>query len=397
MNPDLRRLQPYPFEKLRALLQGVRPNPAYSSILLSLGEPKHPTPAFICQALADHLTGLSTYPPTIGKEDLRRAIAAWLLRRYRLSAIDHQTQVIPTLGSREAIFALAQVVIDPSARNPVAVLPNPFYQIYEGAILLAGASPHYINTVAEHGFRMDLGAVPESVWARTQLVFTCSPGNPTGHVMSLEEWQELFELSDRYGFVVAADECYSEIYLDNARPPLGALEAAQLLGRSDFRRLVSLGSLSKRSNAPGMRSGYAAGDVAIIKDFTLYRTYNGSAMSPAIQAASQAAWEDEAHVLENRRLYREKFAAVYDVLNPVLPLVRPDATFYYWVETPMPDTDFAVRLFRDYRVTVLPGSLLAREAGGINPGRNHVRIALVAAFAECIEAAQRVRNFVSDL
>jgi N-succinyldiaminopimelate aminotransferase len=397
MNPRLSLLQPYPFEKLRALFQGITPNPALTPIVLSIGEPKHPTPPFICQALADNLAGLASYPATLGKEELRRTIAEWLMRRYRLAHIDHQTQIIPTLGSREALFALAQVVVDPSDAGALVVCPNPFYQIYEGAALLAGARPYFVNEVEADGFRSNYAAIPEDIWRRTRLVFTCSPANPTGRVMTLEEWRTLFGLSQRYGFVIAADECYSEIYHDNTRPPLGALEAAQLLGIERCERLVVLGSLSKRSNVPGMRSGFAAGDPAIISAFTLYRTYHGSAMSPAVQAASNAAWQDEAHVIDNRRQYREKFLSFRDIVEPELPVTLPEAAFYYWARTPIPDTEFARNLYRDYHVTVLPGSLLAREAHGINPGTNYVRIALVPVVSECNDAAMRIKQFVKNL
>ena len=397
MNPNLSLLQPYPFEKLRALLSGTTPNPALAPIVLSIGEPKHTTPAFICRALADNLQGLSSYPATLGKEELRRTIAGWLQQRFRLPQLDHQTQVIPTLGSREAIFALTQAVIDPSRPEPLVVCPNPFYQIYEGAAVLAGARPYFLNALSANGFRVDYESVPDAIWRRVQLVYTCSPGNPTGNVMNLHEWERLFDLSERHGFVIAADECYSEIYIDNAKPPLGALEAAHQLGRLDFARLVSLGSLSKRSNVPGMRSGYAAGDAALIRQFFLYRTYHGSAMSPAIQSASQAAWADEAHVLENRRMYREKFAAFHAILAPSLPLDLPDAAFYFWARTPIPDEDFTRKLFRDHNVTLLPGSYLAREAHGVNPGSHYVRIALVPTLAECTEAARRIGDFVHQL
>ena len=397
MNPDLALLQPYPFEKLRALFKDITPNPALPAIALSIGEPKHPTPPFICDALADNLSGLSRYPLTLGSESLRAAIAAWLKRRYDLNAIDANTQVIPTLGSREAIFALAQTIIDRSKPGATVICPNPFYQIYEGAALLAGAQPYFINNVVENNFRFDVSTVPSDVWARTQLVYACSPANPTGKVMSLDEWEQLFNLSARYGFVVISDECYSEIYLDNANPPLGALEAAQALGFGDYARLVVMGSLSKRSNVPGMRSGYTAGDAAILKQFALYRTYHGSAMSPAVQAASEIAWKDEAHVIENRRLYREKFRAFYDIVNLVLPLSMPDAAFYFWVKTPIADTEFARRLYQDQHVTVLAGSYLGRVAHGVNPGENYVRLAMVSPLNECIEAAHRIVNFVKSL
>ena len=397
MNPDLDRLQPYPFEKLRGLFKDTTPNPALSAIALAIGEPKHPTPPLITDALADNLGGLARYPLTLGSESLRASIAAWLKRRYDLNQIDPHTQVVPTLGSREAIFSLAQTIIDRGKPGATVICPNPFYQIYEGAALLAGATPYFINNVADNNFRYDVSAVPEAVWARTQLVYACSPANPTGKVMSLEEWEQLFNLSDRYGFVIVSDECYSEIYLDNANPPLGALEAAQALGLDGYARLVAMGSLSKRSNVPGMRSGYAVGDAAILKQFTLYRTYHGSAMGPAVQAASEVAWKDEAHVIENRRLYREKFRAFYDIVHPVLPLVMPDASFYFWVKTPIADTEFARRLYQDQHLTVLAGSYLGRVAHGINPGENYVRLAMVSPLNECIEAAHRMTNFIQSL
>ena len=397
MNPDLDRLQPYPFEKLRGLFKDTTPNPALSAIALAIGEPKHPTPPLITDALADNLSGLARYPLTLGSESLRATIAAWLKRRYDLNQIDPHTQVVPTLGSREAIFSLAQTIIDRGKPGATVICPNPFYQIYEGAALLAGATPYFINNVADNNFRYDVSAVSEAVWARTQLVYACSPANPTGKVMSLEEWEQLFNLSDRYGFVIVSDECYSEIYLDNANPPLGALEAAQALGLDGYARLVAMGSLSKRSNVPGMRSGYAVGDAAILKQFTLYRTYHGSAMGPAVQAASEVAWKDEAHVIENRRLYREKFRAFYDIVHPVLPLVMPDASFYFWVKTPIADTEFARRLYQDQHLTVLAGSYLGRVAHGINPGENYVRLAMVSPLNECIEAAHRMTNFIQSL
>ena len=397
MNPDLDRLQPYPFEKLRGLFKDTTPNPALSAIALAIGEPKHLTPPLIIDAMADNLGGLARYPLTLGSESLRATIAAWLKRRYDLNQIDPHTQVVPTLGSREAIFSLAQTIIDRGKPGATVICPNPFYQIYEGAALLAGATPYFINNVADNNFRYDVSAVPEAVWARTQLVYACSPANPTGKVMSLEEWEQLFNLSDRYGFVIVSDECYSEIYLDNANPPLGALEAAQALGLDGYARLVAMGSLSKRSNVPGMRSGYAVGDAAILKQFTLYRTYHGSAMGPAVQAASEVAWKDEAHVIENRRLYREKFRAFYDIVHPVLPLVMPDASFYFWVKTPIADTEFARRLYQDQHLTVLAGSYLGRVAHGINPGENYVRLAMVSPLNECIEAAHRMTNFIQSL
>jgi N-succinyldiaminopimelate aminotransferase len=395
MNPRLARLQPYPFQKLAALFAGTEPNAAYRHVTLSIGEPKHPTPDFIKVALTANLNGLASYPPTLGSPQLREAISGWIARRYGVPAPDPKSQVLPVLGSREALFAFAQAVIDPVAGVTV-VLPNPFYQIYEGAALLAGAEPQFLNAVPEKGFASDPEQLPEAVWQRTALLYVCSPGNPTGRVMTLEEWRRLFDLSDRHGFIIASDECYSEIYFDGAAP-LGSLEAARRLGRTDYRRLVMFSSLSKRSNVPGMRSGFVAGDAAVLAEFLKYRTYHGSAMSPAVQAASAAAWMDESHVVENRRLYAEKFAAVVPLLREVMPVSMPDASFYLWLETPIADTEFAKRLYQHYNVTVLPGSYLAREAHGINPGRNRVRVALVAPTAECVDAAGRLRAFMASI
>lgn len=395
MNPDLQRLQPYPFQKLAALFRDVTPNPAYRAISLSIGEPKHATPQLIRDALKNNLDGLANYPTTAGSDALRATIADWLSRRYAVPAPDFKTQVLPVNGSREALFAFAQTVIDHTRPDPVVVCPNPFYQIYEGAAFLAGATPFFLNTLPEDNYALNYSQLPTDVWQRTQLIYVCSPGNPNGHVMPLSEWQTLFEMSDRYGFVIASDECYSEIYTDT--PPLGALQAAQQLGRSDYRNLVVFSSLSKRSNVPGMRSGFVAGDARVIEKFTLYRTYHGSAMNPAIQAASIAAWNDEAHVIENRKLYAEKFERVVEILKPVLPVSQPDAAFYLWLRTPIADTAFAQGLYRDYNVTVLPGSFLARTAQGINPGENFVRLALVAGTDETVEAAQRIAKYTSEL
>ena len=397
MNPQLDKLQSYPFQKLTALLDGVKPDAALKPISLYIGEPKHPTPEFIKQALIDNLGGLASYPPTVGGLDLRTAIAEWIARRYGVPAPDPQTQVIPVNGSREALFALAQAVIDPTRTDPVVVCPNPFYQIYEGAALLARATPRFLNQRAVDNYRFRPEDLPDDVWRRTQLIFVCSPGNPTGSVLQLADWKALFALSDRHGFVIAADECYSEIYFDEAQPPLGALQAAQQLGRTDYARLIVLSSLSKRSNVPGMRSGFVAGDAAIMKKFLLYRTYHGCAMSPPFHAASVAAWRDEAHVVENRRLYREKFDAVFRILKPVMTVEMPDAAFYLWPETPVSDTEFTRRLYAQQAVSVLPGSYLARDAQGVNPGAGRVRIALVASTGECVEAAQRIRTFVQSL
>lgn len=397
MNPLLSKLQPYPFERLRQLVADVTPHPGYAPISLGIGEPKHATPAFIQQTLADALgTGLASYPATGGDPALREACASWLQARYGVR-VNPATQVLPVLGTREALFALAQTVIDPTRPGATVVCPNPFYQIYEGAALLAGATPHYVASDPARNFAPRWDQVPDEVWARTQLVYVCSPGNPTGAVMPLDEWKMLFELSDRHGFVIASDECYSEIYF-RADAPLGGLEAAVKLGRDDFRRLIMLTSLSKRSNVPGMRSGFVAGDASLVKPFLLYRTYHGSAMSPAVQAASVAAWGDEAHVIENRRLYREKFERVTPMLEQVMDVRLPDAAFYLWAGVPeawnSSDTQFARELLAQYNVAVLPGSYLAREVGGHNPGRGRVRMALVADTAECVEAAERIVQFI---
>ncbi len=396
MNPRLSRLQPYPFERLRHLLAGVAPNPSLAPINLSIGEPKHPTPRFILDAMAEGAAGVANYPTTIGAPALREAIAAWLSRRHG-APIDAATQVLPVLGSREALFAFGQTAIDASRVGATVVMPNPFYQIYEGSALLAGATPYCVNADPARGFAPAWDEVPDAVWARTQLVYVCSPDNPTGRVTTPDEWARLFALSDRHGFVVAADECYSEIYFDEAKPPVGALSAAHKLGRGGFPRLVSIGSLSKRSNVPGMRSGYIAGDAALIRAFLLYRTYHGSAMSPAVAAASIAAWNDEAHVRANRARYAAKFAALQPRLAPALPCAMPDAAFYLWARTPIDDADFARRLLAEKAVTVLPGSYLARDAHGSNPGRRRIRIALVAEEAECAEAVARIASFAATL
>jgi N-succinyldiaminopimelate aminotransferase len=401
MNPLLDRLQPYPFARLRQLLAGVTPNSSLRPISLGLGEPKHPTPEFIKTALTQALDGLANYPATGGEPRLREAFAGWLARRYGLQ-VDAATQVLPVNGSREALFSFAQTVIDPS-RPAVVVCPNPFYQIYEGAALLAGAEPFYAPVDAARNFAVDWDRVPEDVWRRTQLLIVCSPGNPTGAVMPLAEWEKVFALSDRHGFVVASDECYSEIYFRD-EPPLGGLEAAMKLGRTGFPRLVSFTSLSKRSNVPGMRSGFVAGDAQILQKFLLYRTYHGSAMSPVVQAASTAAWSDEKHVVENRALYRRKFAEVTPLLSEVMDVQLPDAAFYLWAGVrpgrngsgPASDTEFARELYAQYNVTVLPGSYLARDTATGNPGAGRVRMALVADTAECLEAAQRIVTFIQS-
>ncbi len=405
MNSLLSKLQPYPFERLRALTEHITPNPSLRPISLGLGEPRHATPALIEQAMVAGLKGLSVYPPTAGSPVLRQAFASWLQRRYGV-AVDAATQVLPVGGSREALFAIAQTVVDASRPGATVVCPNPFYQIYEGAALLAGAEVAFANSDPARNFAADWGQIDEATWARTQLLYVCSPGNPTGAVMPLAEWARLFALSDRYGFVIASDECYSEIYFRD-EPPLGGLEAAAKLGRSDFKNLISFTSLSKRSNVPGLRSGFVAGDAQIIQNFLRYRTYHGSALGPVVQAASLAAWNDEAHVVANRALYRTKFAQVTPVLAEVLDVALPDAGFYLWAGLPAhngrpgDDIGFAQRLLAQYNVSVLPGSLLAREAGrganlhnpGHNPGSGRIRMALVAGTDECLEAAHRIADF----
>jgi N-succinyldiaminopimelate aminotransferase len=401
MNPLLDKLHPYPFEKLRLLFEQVTPAPEYKAISLGMGEPKHPTPKFIEQALADNLAGLAVYPTTIGSPEMRAAIASWLERRYNLPKLNPATQVLPVNGSREALFALAQAVIDKDAKSLV-VSPNPFYQIYEGAAYLAGAEPYFINSDPARNFGCDYDSIPAEVWQRVALLFVCSPGNPTGAVLSLTDWENLFALSERYNFIIAADECYSEIY--QGEPPLGAMEAAHQLGLATidkpYARLVVFSSLSKRSNVPGMRSGFVAGDADVLKKFLLYRTYDGGAMSLSVQAASIAAWNDETHVEQNREQYRAKFNAITPLLKEVLDVELPDAGFYLWADvsrTGLSDTEFAQRLYAEYNVTVLPGSYLAREAHGVNPGRNRIRMALVAETAEGLEAAQRIVQFCKSL
>ena len=403
MNPLLSRLQPYPFERLRRLFADITPNPDLRPISLGIGEPKHAAPAFLKQALAAALdTGLSSYPATAGEPALREACAAWVQRRYGV-AVNPATQVLPVNGSREALFAFAQTVIDPNRPGATVVFPNPFYQIYEGAALLGGAEPFYVASDPARNFAADWDSVPAEVWARTQLLYVCSPGNPAGAVMPLDEWRKLFELSDRHGFVIASDECYSEIYFREGADaaPLGGLQAAATLGRHDFKNLIMLTSLSKRSNVPGLRSGFVAGDAALIKSFLLYRTYHGSAMGPAVQRASIAAWNDEAHVVDNRALYRQKFERVTPILASVMNVALPDAGFYLWAEVPPHvcggrDEAFTCELLAQYNVAVLPGSYLAREANGVNPGAGRVRMALVAGVDECVEAAERIKAFIQS-
>jgi len=397
MNPNLALLQPYPFQKLSALFKGITPSPAHSPVSLSIGEPKHAAPAFIQQVLKDNLSGLARYPATAGSSELRRSIGDWLIRRHHLEHLNADSQVVPVNGSREALFAFAQCVVDATRPDALVAMPNPFYQIYEGAALLAGAQPRFLNLEAHANFRMNFAQLTHEEWQRTQLLYVCSPGNPTGAVMNLEDWRALFAHAEKYDLVIASDECYSEIYFDEANPPLGGLQAAQLLGRKDYRRVVAFGSLSKRSNVPGMRSGFVAGDAAILERFLLYRTYHGCAMNPAVQMASEAAWRDEAHVVENRRAYRAKFEAAIQTLGSVTQVSMPDAAFYLWLRTPIDDCEFARQLHQRYNVTVLPGSYLAREAHGANPGARFVRAALVAEFDECMEAIKRLKQFFQEM
>ena len=399
MNPNLSHLQAYPFERLRQLFASVTPNAAYRAISLGIGEPRHATPELIktayCNAIMGNEGALASYPATAATPALRESMARWMARRYGVE-VNPATQILPINGSREALFAFAQTVIDAGktpGQTPQVVCPNPFYQIYEGAALLAGAQPYFAPSLPERNFAVDWDSVPEAVWSQTQLLYVCSPGNPAGAVMPQAEWNKLLALSDRFGFVIASDECYSEIYF-RPEAPLGALQACVAAGRPDFRNVLVFTSLSKRSNVPGMRSGFCAGDAALVKQFLLYRTYHGSAMSPVVQAASIAAWDDEAHVVENRRLYQEKFARVTPILADVLDVKLPDAGFYLWAGVKGTDTDFARDLLAQYNVTVLPGSYLAREAHGHNPGAGRIRMALVAETEECVEAAQRIRQFV---
>jgi len=397
MNPDLSRLQPYPFERLARLFAGLTVPAGLTPIALSIGEPRHATPGFITEEIITHLHGLAQYPTTRGRAELREAIAAWLTRRFRLPAtsLDPEQHILPVNGTREALFAFAQCVLDRAA-DPIVLMPNPFYQIYEGAALLGGAAPWFLNTTAATGYRPDFDSVPAAIWSRCQLVYICTPGNPTGAVMGIPELQHLIQLADRHEFVIASDECYSEIYPDEAAPPPGLLQAAATMGRDDFRRCLVFHSLSKRSNAPGMRSGFVAGDARLISDFLRYRTYHGCAMPPATQAASIRAWQDEQHVIDNRTRYREKFTAVLDILSPVLAVRRPDAGFYLWPETPADDCVFASDLLTQQNVSVLPGSYLSRRAAGSNPGENHVRMALVAPLEDCSEAAQRIKSYLAS-
>ena len=400
MNQFLQQLHPYPFEKLAALKHGIQPPSDKAHIAMSIGEPKHATPGFIQETLLQHFEGLAQYPTTKGLPELRQAIAAWVSRRFDInaSAVDAETQILPVNGTREALFSFVQAVVNTSGETkPVVVMPNPFYQIYEGAALLAGAEPYYVNTLAENAYLPDFTRVPDEIWQRCQLVFICSPGNPTGAVADLASHQQLLALAERYDFIIASDECYTELYDDEALPPQGLLQSAWTLGNAEFKRCVIFQSLSKRSNAPGLRSGFVAGDAQIMKAFLQYRTYHGCPMPVPTQYASIAAWQDEDHVRQNRQLYREKFSAFIKILQDVCEIQRPPASFYIWLKTPGSDTEFARDLFAQQNVTVLPGSYLSREAQGINPGAGYVRIALVAPVEECVAAAERIKFFINSL
>ncbi|MEM6580206.1 MAG: succinyldiaminopimelate transaminase [Pseudomonadota bacterium] len=396
MNPTLQMLQPYPFQRLRALFSDVEANPAKPAISLSIGEPKHSPPAMVLDAIGNNLSELARYPATLGLPELRQTIANWLQRRFRLKSIDWSQQVLPVNGTREALFAFAQTVVRPNSQALV-LSPNPFYQIYEGAALLAGAGLHYLNCTAENGFIPDFDKVSDDIWDRCQLLYLCTPGNPTGALLTLEQMQHLIKLSRDHDFIIASDECYSEIYFDEHAPPPGLLQASDAMGESDFRNCVVFHSLSKRSNLPGLRSGFVAGDADILKRFALYRTYHGCAMPLHHQLGSIAAWEDETHVVENRKLYREKFASVLKILQPTVDVAAPEAGFYLWPRLESSDTEFAQTLYATQNVSVLPGSFLAREADGINPGAHRLRLALVAEPALCVEAAERIVSCLNSL
>jgi N-succinyldiaminopimelate aminotransferase len=401
MNSRLAGLQPYPFQKLTELIRGLTPPPGKTPIRLSLGEPQHAAPPFVLEALTANQAGLSHYPVTMGSAELRRSIAAWATRRFGLGrvALDPERHVLPAAGTREALFSIAQAVVDRNAhaQQPVVIMPNPFYQIYEGAALVAGARPYFLNTTEDNGYRMDFTRVPDELWRQVQLVYICSPGNPTGTMLNHDDFARLIALAEQHDFIIASDECYSEIYFDEARPPPGLLQVANDLGLSDFRRCLVFHSLSKRSNLPGLRSGFIAGDGAVLEQYSHYRTYQGCALPPPTQAASIQAWNDETHVRANRDQYREKFDAVLPILAPVLDVKKPDASFYLWPRTPVDDEAFTRGLYQNENVLVLPGRYLSRAAQGANPGQNRLRLALVAPLAECVEAAQRIRNYVESL
>jgi N-succinyldiaminopimelate aminotransferase len=399
MNKDLSLLHRYPFEKLAELKQGLQPPKHLDHIALSIGEPRHPAPQFVIENLIAHLHQLSNYPSTRGKQELREAIATWISKRFTIkqSLVDPEINLLPVSGTREALFAIAQAVIDRSSDRPLVLMPNPFYQIYEGAALLAGATPRYLDCLPENNFLPDLDQIGADEWSRCQLIYICTPANPSGAVMSAEYLRRLIELADRYDFVIASDECYSEIYFDENTPPPGLLGVAAAMGNDSFDRCLAFHSLSKRSNLPGLRSGFVAGDARILEKFLLYRTYHGCALPSATQTASTAAWSDETHVVENRARYRQKFEQVLALLSDTLAPQKPQAGFYLWANTPVSDTEFAQRLYAEQNVTVLPGRFLSRDHNGSNPGENRVRMALVAPLDECLDAAQRINSLISAL
>jgi N-succinyldiaminopimelate aminotransferase len=399
MNKDLSLLQRYPFEKLTELKRGLHPPTELKHIALSIGEPRHPAPGIVLDSLISNLHLLSTYPVTRGSPELREAIAAWLSKRFDIAPgqLDAERNILPVSGTREALFAIAQCLIDRSAANPLLLMPNPFYQIYEGAALLSGAIPRYLDCLPETDFLPDLDAVSDREWADCQLLYICNPGNPTGAVMSRAYLQQLIELAHRHDFVIASDECYSEIYFDEQQPPAGLLGVAAEMGLDDFRRCLAFNSLSKRSSLPGLRSGFVAGDAELLEQFLLYRTYHGCALPPATQTASAVAWQDEAHVIENRSLYREKFEQVLALLSDTLAPQKPPAGFFLWAQTPLGDEVFTRRLYAEQNVTVLPGRYLARDSQAGNPGENRVRMALVAPLDECLEAARRINSLLAAL
>lgn len=400
MNPGFLRLAAYPFERLDALKQGLHPPAGLAHIPLSIGEPKHAPPSFVIDTLRENLADLGSYPATRGLPALREAAAQWAIRRFSLPAgsVDPGLHVLPVNGTREALFAFVQAVV--SARSgaaaPLVLMPNPGYQVYEGAALLAGAEPWYLNTTAANGFLPDLDAVPEDVWQRCQLLFLCSPANPVGAVMDVAYLQKALHLAEKHDFVIASDECYADLYNDEAAPPPSLLTAAAAMGNTAFRRCMTFHSLSKRSSLPGLRSGIVAGDAALIKPFLLYRTYHGCAMPVPTQKASITAWNDDAHVVANRALYREKFDRVVPILEAALPVHRPPGGFYLWLNVGGDDTAFTAGLFEQQNITLVPGSYLARDAQGENPGRGFVRLSLVAPVAECVEAAERIRKFIQS-
>ena len=402
MNPDLNKLQPYPFEKLNALKADCKPTvvgaAADKHIVLSIGEPKHDAPKFVLDSIINNLDQINRYPLTKGCPELRTAIANWLSHRFKLSdnVVDPEQHILPVTGTREALFSFAQCVIDHDAESLI-LMPNPFYQIYEGAAFLSGATPCFYNTVKQNNYLPEFDAINENTWQRCKIIYICTPGNPTGSVISRQQLSKLIKLSQQHNFIIASDECYSEIYFDEDKPPTGLLETAAEMGNNKFTNCIVFHSLSKRSNLPGMRSGFVAGDARLIKSFLLYRTYHGCAMPPVHQLASIEAWNDETHVEQNRKLYIEKFDAVIDILKPVIKVTLPDAGFYLWLNTPIDDETFTQELYAQQNVTVLPGSYLSRENQGINPGKNHVRMALVAPLDECITAANRIKQYIQTL